>query len=207
MKTIVYKLVSPSKKYYIGSTCNFDRRLREHFNGSKNPHSLYIEHAVKKYGKENIEIIILEETETREKGYIAEQKYLDIHFKDPLCMNLKQGAKGFNSEQALKARQKVKNVFDLNAHIKLNPELKLKQAESLKQFYKNNPQAGISNSQKQRGFKYIEIISPEGKSEGKYTSIKELKKDWPQFISTGNISSCARGKIPHYKKYVFKYTD
>ena len=91
--------------------------------------------------------------------------------------------------------------------MQLNPEARLKQTKSIKQFYIDNPEAGTKNSQQQRKFKYIEVIDPEGNSKGKYTSIKSLKEAWPQFVSSGNISSCARGKIPHYKKYTFKYTD
>lgn len=205
----VYKIISPSGKYYIGSTDNLQRRIASHFNGQgkKDNSSLYLSRAAEKYGKENMKIIILAELNNREEAYKVEQEYLNKYFEDPLCTNLKKKAKGFSSEQAKIARANVKSIFDIDAHMKSNPELRIKQTESIKQFYIDNPEAGIKSSQLQRGAKYIEVISPEGISLGKFEDVKSLKKALPQFVSGGNISSCAKGKLPHYKKHKFIYTD
>lgn len=205
----VYKITSPSGKYYIGSTNNLQRRITSHFNGQgkKDNSSLYLSAATKKYGKENMQITILGEFSCREEAYKIEQEYLDKYFNDPLCMNIKKKAKGFSSEQGKLARANVKSIFDIDAHMKANPALRNKQAKNIKQFYIDNPEAGVKSSQLQRGAKYIKVINPQGISLGKFEDIKSLKKALPQFVSAGNISMCAKGKLSHYKQHMFKYTD
>ncbi len=203
----VYKITSPSNKYYIGSTNNLKRRLKEHFYGGVNPYSLYIKSACAKYGEDNLTVEILFETEDRELAYKKEQEYLTEHFNDPLCMNVKENAKGFNSEQAKYARSKVENIFDLNNYMLSNPDKLKERGKILSDNYKKNLQMGISNSQQQRGAKYVEVFDPNGNSLGKFESIKLLQAAFPIFVSVGNIASVARGKIKHYKKHTFKYTD
>lgn len=209
MKNKVYKITTPSSKYYIGSTNNLDRRFREHCGlvNTKNHGSDYIRHAASKYGVDNLKLEVLFTFSTREEAYKKEQELLDCYYTDDLCMNTNPSACGYNTETAKKARACVKNVFDINKHMQENPELRDKQAESVKDFYKKNPKAGARSSQRQRGSKYIEVINPEGVSIGKFEDVKSLKKAYPQFVSQGNICSVARGDLKHYKKHIFKYVD
>jgi group I intron endonuclease len=203
---IVYRLTSPSNKFYIGSTSNIKRRLKSHFKGINNGNA-YIHYATEKYGKENINVEILCTCITREEAYKKEQEYLDKYFNDKLCVNFYPTAKGFCSETAKYARSKVKKIFALSEYMEANPELQKKKGQSLTQAYIDNPALNIKSSQAHRGYKYIEIISPENISLGRFESIKQLKNAYPQFLSSGHISSCANGKLKTYKKHKFIYTD
>ena len=197
-ENVVYKITSPSGKYYIGSTNNFSRRFKQHCNDYCKTHSSdYIKYAAAKYGAENLSINIIGSFDTRKGAYAKEQELLDQFYDDDLCMNTNRSACGYNTESAKAARASVENVFDIHAYMEAHPE-------------KRGGRKGKTYSKesaKQRGAKYIEVISPEGQSLGKFEDIKSLKESFPQFKSSGNISSCARGKLKHYKKHTFKYVD
>lgn len=84
-------------KYYYGmhSTNN----LQDRYPGS----GKYLWYAIKKYGKENFHIEILEFFDTRESLVEAEKKLItEIQVKDSNCMNLKPGGSGgfVNKEHA-----------------------------------------------------------------------------------------------------------
>lgn len=140
MDNFVYKIESPSGKYYIGSTNNIQRRFREHTEGCKNPHSLYIQNASAKYGSDKMKISILATCDTRQEAYAIEQEYLDKHFEDELCMNVGKGATGFNSETAKQAGNHP-NRFDIASYMKANPHKHRKKGEgkSKKKKKKLNP--------------------------------------------------------------------
>lgn len=62
---IVYKLLFPNNKVYIGQTCNFSARMTGHKNDSLNPNRLskncQVNNAIRKYGWDNVykEILFL----------------------------------------------------------------------------------------------------------------------------------------------------
>ncbi len=71
---IVYCLVFPNSKKYIGITSDFKKRMREHKFTSKNKHSkIYC--AIRKYGWENVKKEVLFENMTIEE---AENKEIDL---------------------------------------------------------------------------------------------------------------------------------
>jgi len=198
-KNTVYKITSPSGKYYIGSTNNLERRFREHcgIENTKNHGSRYIRHAAAKYGVDNLCITILNTCGTREEAYAIEQELLDEYYNDELCMNHAESAYGHTSDSAKKARAKVKNLFNIHSYMEAHPE---KRGGRKGKTYK-------SESAKQRGAKYIIVLDSQDKEVGRFEDIKSLQAAFPQFVSAGAISNCAHGKLKHYKKHKFIYSD
>ena len=105
-ESLVYKItVIPSQKFYIGSTCDIYRRLRDHFNG-KEGSNLYVSNAVAKHGLDNIKVEIIKDELTREEAYRLEQQLINAHFNDVLNMNVSNCALGCRID---KNRLKIKN--------------------------------------------------------------------------------------------------
>ena len=68
-KATIYKLISPSKKCYIGQTVNLKRRLQNYAClNCKKQFQLY--NAIKKYGFNNFKLEIIEIFDIKNKGYI-----------------------------------------------------------------------------------------------------------------------------------------
>ena len=69
LKGYIYKYTYPNGKVYIGqTTTSVEKRWQEHVSNSKKLHSKMVcDAAIKKYGKDNIKIEVLEEVEVDEK--------------------------------------------------------------------------------------------------------------------------------------------
>lgn len=108
----IYKITAPDGYYYIGSTINFSRRLKKHFNSLvKNCHpNARMQNKFNKYPEGWIFEII--QPTTREELHIVEQLFLNKHCEDPLCMNLCKSvtAPMYNRKHTQIARDKIKNA-------------------------------------------------------------------------------------------------
>ena len=85
----VYKITAPTGQYTIGSTNNFRRRWYNHTNALKtnkhcNPHT---QHLFNKYNT-GWTFETIEQVSNKNQLLDTEQKYLDLHFGTPLCINL-----------------------------------------------------------------------------------------------------------------------
>ncbi len=74
-KFIIYKHISPSGKVYIGQTVNYNKRCTPG-NYKSSP---YFYQAIKKYGQENFEHIILKECFSQEEANEAEKFFIDLY--------------------------------------------------------------------------------------------------------------------------------
>lgn len=76
----IYKITNTvNNKYYIGSTSNFNRRIRDHFKwlkSGKHPNK-YLQASFNKYGHKSFIYSLVEIVEDRKLLYTIEQKYLD----------------------------------------------------------------------------------------------------------------------------------
>lgn len=92
MKTVIYKIENLlNSDCYIGSTTNYSRRTKRHFEDLKlnKHHSIKLQRAVNKYGVENFRVYILESFEFISKEYTLEreQYYIDtIKPKYNVCL-------------------------------------------------------------------------------------------------------------------------
>jgi group I intron endonuclease len=112
---VIYKITNKiNSKFYIGSTINFDRRIKDHFRRLKNNnhHSIKLQNSYNKYGEENFIVEILEYVSDINNLISSEQKWMDS--ENPTL--------------------NVTLIAGLNSHIglKRSDETRLKISESLK---------------------------------------------------------------------------
>jgi group I intron endonuclease len=107
---------------YIGSTLNFTKRKNRHFLYLKRGvhENKHLQNAFNKYGEDIFEFVIIQRTKNLLE---EEQKLLDEHFGKPTCYNICSTA----GSPSVKGRTKT-------------PEWRDKIAQSLKQFYQENPE-------------------------------------------------------------------
>ena len=77
----IYKITNKiNGKSYVGQTNDFGRRMYEHFNIKKRSNQS-LKRAITKYGKENFEIIVLEELNTNDRRFLDEREihYIELH--------------------------------------------------------------------------------------------------------------------------------
>lgn len=83
----IYKIINKiNNKYYVGSSVNVKKRLRDHrskLNHNKHP-NLHLQAAFVLYGKENFNYVIVEQNIPQNELFLIEQKYLDICKLEPL---------------------------------------------------------------------------------------------------------------------------
>jgi group I intron endonuclease len=95
-RSVIYKITSPTGRYYIGKTVNFHARMLAYKN-NRNNQQLLIHASIIKYGWENHTVEILEEA-APEKLNELEIKYIQQHNSfsedNPLGMNLTRGGDG-----------------------------------------------------------------------------------------------------------------
>ena len=92
----IYKIINNvNNKYYIGSSNNFKLRIRKHFEllSRNKHHSIYLQNAFNKYGKENFCHEIIELCDKKDT-LIIEQKYLNNINDWKLVYNMSKIASG-----------------------------------------------------------------------------------------------------------------
>ena len=71
----VYRLISPNTKMYVGITCQ--RLLCQRWrNGTGYPHNVMLQSDIQKYGWDNIQHELLDQTNDRECASDLEQRYI-----------------------------------------------------------------------------------------------------------------------------------
>lgn len=86
----VYKTTNiVNGKYYVGCHCTF--KLDDGYLGS----GMRIQRAIKKYGRENFTLEIIQFFDTREDALAKEKELITLDLlKDPMCMNIQPGGGG-----------------------------------------------------------------------------------------------------------------
>lgn len=91
----IYKITNLiNGKVYIGKTSNFKRRMSQHFDEEHSTESL-IKNSIRKNGKENFKIDIIEETLNRQEAKKLEEDYIKLYksYKREFGYNIKIGEK------------------------------------------------------------------------------------------------------------------
>lgn len=95
-RSVIYKITSPTGRYYIGKTVNFHTRMLTYKNGLNTGQPL-IHASILKYGWDNHTVEVLEEA-TPEKLNELEIKYIEqyksFNRDNPLGLNLTRGGDG-----------------------------------------------------------------------------------------------------------------
>ncbi len=121
MKCVYLIINLINNKKYIGSTCNYARRKREHLwmlrnNKHKNPH---LQLAYNKYGEDNFIFSVLEKIEDNRTIYEVEQLYLDKYktYNKKIGYNICREATSPNNEKSKKViYQYSKEGIKLNTY-------------------------------------------------------------------------------------------
>jgi hypothetical protein len=120
MTYTVYKTVNKvNGKFYLGVHKTSDPN--DEYLGS----GTYIERAVPKYGRENFRKDILFLYDTQEEAWVKENELVELHRKDPLCMNLRKGGSGgfdYINATGLSQIGRPKGIQTIQDLAKKNPE-------------------------------------------------------------------------------------
>ena len=106
----IYKVVcSLTKKTYIGVTSrSLEIRLKEHF---RCPADTYFYRSIKKYGKENFSIELLEECNSRKESYEKENFWISkLGTVAPQGYNSNSGGLGGQANPSKETRQKMRKA-------------------------------------------------------------------------------------------------
>jgi group I intron endonuclease len=141
---VVYLLKNNrNHKFFVGSTNNIKSRMYAHLSALKHQKhsSKTLQSDYNEHGKDCLSIEIAEKCTTRQKAYIAEQRWLDEHYGKSYCYNASSVAfggpimKGHNHPKYWKGKKNPNITGDKNPMKRT--EVKAKMAG------KNNPMYGI----------------------------------------------------------------
>lgn len=94
-KPVIYKIRNvANNKFYVGSTTNTRERFRNHrktLRGNRH-HCLHLQASWNKYGEDCFKFEVVEEVESEELLWAAEDRWLDEHFGKPYCYNAGRSA-------------------------------------------------------------------------------------------------------------------
>jgi hypothetical protein len=195
MKYQLYKILNNiNGKYYIG--IHYGNIIQDNYYGS----GKLIKNAIKKYGKENFQQIIIEEFDNSKDAYIKENEIVNENLiSEDMCYNLMVGGKGApagtNHPMFGKIRKDI--LGDNNPAKRTEVKYKI----SLHKKGDKNPMFGI---------KPTNI-----KSVLQYDLNMNLIKEWNDItqasnelnIYNSNISMCCKGKLKTTGGYIWKYKN
>lgn len=168
----VYKLTSPSGKSYIGKSKDYSKRFDQHITEALNNSDRKICKAIRKYGKENISLEILEENISEDEACKLEIMYIEKFDTYKNGYNMTKGGDGIDSEtqsklktnfyqtdkgiEERKRRSKVlkennpskKGRTAWNKGLLQSEETKQKIKSSLRNLYDSNPELSIEASKR-----------------------------------------------------------
>lgn len=165
---VIYKVISPSNKIYIGKTQNFRRRLISHrYSAKKNGSSIILINSFQKYGFDNHIFEIIEEVENykldeREIFWIKE--YNSYRWDNPNGMNMTlggDGQRGIDSRDSVRLEQLYKNL-----HSNGNPFLGKHHTEENKKL--------LSKLARERNLAEGKVIPQWGVEKGRLKVIKSV---------------------------------
>jgi predicted GIY-YIG superfamily endonuclease len=116
---VVYKILSPSGKIYIGVTNNLDRRIYEHKSDFKNrKQQIALHHSFSKYDFENHTFFVVKDNMSKKVAYLLEKSLIkNLQLKNSkIGLNSRDGGLGGNmidwkSEKGKNIRIKIKNTI------------------------------------------------------------------------------------------------
>jgi len=91
MKNVIYKIRNVvNNKFYVGSTVDSRKRFWAHRKAIRlgNHDCIHLQRAWDKYGEDCFKFEIIEQLNSKEELYPAEQKWLDEHFGKDYCYNV-----------------------------------------------------------------------------------------------------------------------
>lgn len=204
-KHVIYRIVNPSMKIYIGQTCNFPSRMSQYKNlHCKGQKLLY--RSLKKYGFENHTIDIIANATTKEEINRLEVFYI-TEYKSCVYNNKRYGL------------NILRDHTPSYSHTPRTEETLRKQREShLGNIVSEETKNKIRHTMKGRpkpletiakmGVKLrkaVRQISIEGNTIKEWVSASEAARQLK--ISSGSIITCCKGKANHCGGYKWQYSN
>ena len=135
MKNVIYKIRNViNDKFYVGSTVDSRKRFWAHRKALRlgNHDCIHLQRAWDKYGEDCFKFEVIEQLNSKEELYPAEQKWLDEHFGKDHCYNV-----------AAHADSPMRDA---------SPEIRAKLAEKTKAWLERegHPRQGIAHTEESR---------------------------------------------------------
>jgi group I intron endonuclease len=135
MKNVIYKIRNViNDKFYVGSTVDSRKRFWAHRKALRlgNHDCIHLQRAWDKYGEDCFKFEVIEQLNSKEELYPAEQKWLDEHFGKDYCYNV-----------AAHADSPMRDA---------SPEIRAKLAEKTKAWLERegHPRQGIAHTEESR---------------------------------------------------------
>ena len=177
---------------YIGKHITDD--LNDSYLGS----GIYLINAIKKYGKENFEQIVIEEFDNATTAYLKEKEIVnkDLIFENK-CYNLIIGGKGApgGNNHPMFGKKRPDMIGEKNPAKRGESRYKI----SLHKTGSKNPMFGITPTNAKRILQYnteMQLIK-------EWDTIKQASKELN--IYNSNISMCCGGKLKTTGGFIWKY--
>lgn len=215
---IIYRYESPSGKYYIGQTIDEKRRKATHKNLASKGIDLPFYRAIRKYGFENFEYVVLFTIQSRSKERVkvvlnALEKYYISRYKrgGKLLYNVTDGGDGIIGDKVTdkitaywngKSEQEMKDWSDKISFSKSKPVLQFNLDGTFVKEYTNIYRSEIKNPQEVMRCARGEIYTSGG-------YIWKYKKDCENLLTRrGNLKkqSINLGKSGPPKKPILQYS-
>jgi len=123
MKNVIYKIRNVvNDKFYVGSTVDSRKRFWAHRKALRlgNHDCIHLQRAWNKYGEDCFKFEIIEQLNSKEELYPAEQKWLDEHFGKDYCYNVAAHAdspmRDASPEIRAKLAEKTKAWLERDGH-------------------------------------------------------------------------------------------
>lgn len=195
MKYQLYKILNNiNGKYYIG--VHYGNIVSDCYYGS----GRLIKNAIKKYGKENFQQIIIEEFSISKDAYSKEKEIVNENLvSKKLCYNLIVGGKGASGGSEHPMFGKKRNDISENNNPSKRDDVRYK--ISLHKKGNKNPMFGIRPTNAKKVLQY--------------DSNMNLIKEWDTItqasnhlnIYNSNISMCCNGKLKTTGGFIWKYKN
>ena len=229
LSTVIYKITNLiTNKFYIGSTCDFNKRKYAHLNHLKNNkyYNKKLQNSWNKYGESNFVFEILEHT-SRENLIKLEQQYLD--FYKPYDKNVGYNIAKLTTTNNFGVKKNTKQIpwnkglklsSSWNKGVATSDETKKKQSQA--KIGAKHPNFGKQRSEETKNKISLSQKGEKGNNYGKPTNRKKvyqfdlennLIKEYEFLMDVENygfnfkkVSAVALGKQKTHKNYKWSYT-
>lgn len=204
---VIYKIINlVNDKIYVGSTKDFNRRIKTHFRllESNNHHSNKLQNSFNKYGIDNFLTQVIEEVDDENKLIEREQYWIDI-LQPELNITL---TAGLNSHIGLKRTDETKKkISESLKGKKLSEEhkdsiRKTLTGKKLSEEHKNNIKESLNKSDKfkksREDSEMYERIKKTRIENGGYVVTDEMKNKISKTLKSKNLQSAISITIEKY---------
>lgn len=200
---VIYSITCRDR-YYIGSTNNWGRRVKEHKLAlEQNRHvNKFLQNVYNKQeSARGLEFKILEKVEG--DLYEREQIFIDRHIDDPKCMNINP-----NASHPTPNENSWAACVKANTGAKRTDEACKKLSDTKKEFLKNNPDAHKSRLDKGRAARYAKlpefVLIKDGVEYGPYKKQRDCYET--KLISSVSLTALFSGRLKEVNGFSIKFT-